>query len=578
MQNKSTKEISELKAIISDSTKLSSSLANVMNDFDLKKHFSLFDFLKCKGLAVSSLLNILIMLPFYTVENVYAMFKAGINNKDLQGKKDAYYDIKNNEHFDWRTLLNLHANRFKWLIKNNINLQNNNKTALIFDDTLIEKTGKKIERVSVVNDHVSIGFVLGFKLLVCGFWDGASFIPIDFSLHREKGHKQDKLRDTYKKVKKEVEKTQLLVDKTNKSLSQKKESLDKSQQKYTVNSTKTNKTRFEKSELAYKEIEQKSTELKKELLKNQKELNECRQAIKRYYAKEKLFGLTCKERQEQFRKNVSKDSYGNKRRLETDMDKISSMIAMLKRAVKNGFIVNYVLCDSWFFCYELLETVINLKKGVIKLISMVKINNQIFTDDKGKKISVKRMPEIYHKQIQECRKLKSKYIKIACFYQGIRVNIFFVKMGKSTIWHLLLTTDLELGFIKLMETYQIRWSIEVYFKESKQYLNLESCKSSIFDAHIADITISMMQHIMLSYFKRLNYMQSIGELFKDLRKEHCQIDLVTRLLEIFWELVKIICEVAGFDFFAFQEDVLRNDKILNKFIELIPQKTLDKAA
>ena len=151
-------------------------------------------------------------------------------------------------------------------------------------------------------------------------------------------------------------------------------------------------------------------------------------------------------------------------------------------------------------------------------------------------------------------------------------------MGKSTTWHLLLTTDLDLNFIKLMEVYQIRWSIEVFFKESKQYLNLGNCKSSIFDAHIADITISMLQYILLSYFKRINYMQSIGDLFKDVSKELVELDLISRLLEIFWELVHILCSTAGIDFISFQEDILNNDEVLLKFVNMLPAKNLKEAA
>ena len=58
--------------------------------------------------------------------------------------------------------------------------------ALIIDDTTAAKTGKHIEGAGYVHDHVSGRFVLGFKILVGGYWDEVSFIPIDFSIHREK--------------------------------------------------------------------------------------------------------------------------------------------------------------------------------------------------------------------------------------------------------------------------------------------------------------------------------------------------------------------------------------------------------
>ena len=64
-------------------------------------------------------------------------------------------------------------------------------TSYIFDDTTLEKTGYGIEQISRVFDHVQGKCVLGFKLLVCAFFDGKSTIPIDMSLHCEKGKKKE---------------------------------------------------------------------------------------------------------------------------------------------------------------------------------------------------------------------------------------------------------------------------------------------------------------------------------------------------------------------------------------------------
>jgi len=95
-QNKITKDFSELKIIISDSEKMTSSLTDVMKVFNLKKYFSLFNQLKSKGIKVSNLLNILVLLPFYNVASIYSLYTSGIKTPDFIGQKDAYYDIKNN--------------------------------------------------------------------------------------------------------------------------------------------------------------------------------------------------------------------------------------------------------------------------------------------------------------------------------------------------------------------------------------------------------------------------------------------------------------------------------------------------
>jgi len=577
--HKDTKSISELKHIAHNSEKLTSSLTDVMEAFEMKKHLAIFDFLKSKGLAISSLLSILLISPFYAVASVYALYKSKIKGFEIQGKKDAFYDAKNNENIDWRKLLTLHVKRFIYLINNNINLKTNTITAFIFDDTLLEKTGKKIEKLSLVYDHVSGLYIFGYKLLVCGFWDGASFIPLDFSLHREKGTKQEVLIKAHKTAIKKLEKSIQIVDKKKITLHKKEQTANKTGQTFAQKQNKTNQKRLTIAQESLKQAQNDLKECQKEQETSKKALQEARSKLKRYYTKERLFGLTNKERKEQYKKAVSAQSFGYQRRKETNNTKIHSMLQMLLRVVKNGFKANYVLCDSWFFCYELLANLQNLKGEELKLVSMVKINNQIFTVcEKNKKVNINRMPELYQKQTKICRKHKAKYIKIQCFYEDIRVNLFFVRMGRASRWHLLVTTDLDMSFIKLMEVYQIRWSIEVFFKESKQYLNLGGCKSSNFDAQIADTTISMLQHIMLSYYKRINYQQSFGNLFTEINQEIVELDLVSRIMELLWEIAELMCEASGFDFILFQEDIMRNEQIQLKFAKLIPEKVVNLAA
>jgi len=238
-----------------------------------------------------------------------------------------------------------------------------------------------------------------------------------------------------------------------------------------------------------------------------------------------------------------------------------------------------VLIDSWFFCHGILEKLSRLKNGTIKLVSMVKINNQKFFDCKvNKELPVKAILKRYGSHAKTCKKLKAKYIKVTCKYKGIRVNLFFVKMGRANNWHLLLTTNLNLSFIELMQVYQIRWSIEVFFKECKQYLNLGKCKSSCFDAQIADTTITMLQHIMLSYYKRITNQQSFSGLFESISKEMVELDLVSRIIEIIWELVEVVCSIAGIDFIEMQQQLIKDDKAAAAFIRMLPQNVLNKAA
>ena len=103
--NKSITNFSEIGVFAKDSETLASTLSEVIGKFKLKSHLSTFDALKSKGLAISSIVSILTLLPFYGVSSVYAFIKIGIKESDIRCKKDVYYDVKNNEFIDWRTLL-----------------------------------------------------------------------------------------------------------------------------------------------------------------------------------------------------------------------------------------------------------------------------------------------------------------------------------------------------------------------------------------------------------------------------------------------------------------------------------------
>jgi hypothetical protein len=125
---------------------------------------------------------------------------------------------------------------------------------------------------------------------------------------------------------------------------------------------------------------------------------------------------------------------------------------------------------------------------------------------------------------------------------GIAVTLFFTRQGKGGKWKVFLTTDTKLSFVKLMEIYQIRWSIEVFFKEAKQLLNPGGCQSNDFDAQIADTTVSMIAYILLSFRYRYEHYESMGELFRAMNAECLLQTIDKRLWGLFLELLREICE------------------------------------
>lgn len=142
----------------------------------------------------------ILALPFMDVESLGSVFN-GKDTVETKAGKDTYYGALTNQRMDWRNLLLLFVKRYLSFDRD-FDTPENEPKCLIFDDTDIEKRGKKIEGISKVFNHVNHRFIFGFKLLVAGYWNGSVFIPVDFSFHREnKDNKKNKYGLTQKQRK-----------------------------------------------------------------------------------------------------------------------------------------------------------------------------------------------------------------------------------------------------------------------------------------------------------------------------------------------------------------------------------------
>jgi len=428
--------------------------------------------IKQKGYSFEWIITILLSMPFSRAKTINSMLNGYVRHQ-IEAGKDTFYRLKNHSQISWRLLLWLFASQFTKLTNSKLSQTGQGPKCMIFDDTMIKKTGKQIEKVSRVFDHVTKYYVLGFKLLLMGYWDGISFIPVDFSIHRERG-------------------------------------------------------------------------------KN----------------KEKPFGLKKKELKRQFHKKREKGTCTYERACEADESKINCAIKMFKRAISLGFVVDYVLVDSWFTCEALIDSVLNVKKCNSHLIGMYKIARTKF---------LYRNQKLTHSQIRNmlgkpkrCRKLKLYYLEAEVEYNGKSIKLFFSKKGINGKWRIFVCTNTRLSFIEMIEIYQIRWTIEVFFKESKQLLGLGRCQSNDFDAQIADATITMLQHILLTMRYRIENYESMNGLFSELTEKMIQERLDRRLWGLFIEILNIIETLFdNIDENELMKKIFQNDEARKKIALLL---------
>lgn len=474
LRSKDINKISELKNGFTHSWLEPDFIKSSLKSFSFSTLCTCLNPLKIKGYGIEFILSILISLTFKGINSVNSMFGHYINNQ-MEAGKDVFYRLKNNPHIGWRLLHWLFANKFRAIISSKSDVENldNQLKCMVFDDTLLSKTGRFIENISRVWDHVLKRSVLGFKLLVMGYWDGTSFIPVDFSLHREFG-------------------------------------------------------------------------------KN----------------KEKPYGLKKKELKRQYKKKREKGSLSYERVMEVDMSKIDMAVKMFKRAIAQGFQVDYVLMDSWFTCDAFIDAIMQVKGQTVHLIGMYKIATTKFLY-KAQKYTYSQIRNLLGKP-KRCRSLGLYYNEAIVDYNGKEIKLFFSKQGKNGKWKVLVSTNTNLSFVKMIEIYQIRWTIEVFFKESKQLLGLGKCQSNDFDAQIADLTINMIQFTILTLRLRFEKYESKGELFSQIKSDVLEQKLSQRLWGLFIELLKLIEIIfEDIDLDELVEKIFINEQAYGKLAALL---------
>ena len=476
--------INELNDKIKKDDCLAENVLSFCKPFEVKSISDLcgLDKIKKKGYEISKLLHVLLIMPFIGSMNVWTLYQSGYSFL-TDAQKDTYYRLKNNLDINWRQVLYGFCKRFRTLVKQKGTAIGNGIKCLIIDDSCMNKTGVKIENIGKIWDHVIGKSVLGFKFMACAFWDGVSLIPLDFSLHREKG-KNKKLPHGMKK-----------------------------------------------------------------------------RVLQKQSKKERIKGCA-----------------GEKRNKECDSNKIKSGIQMIKRAVKHGFVPDFVLSDSWFFSLKLLQTVRTLKNGKVHLLSMCKMGKINF-ECMGKEYSAGQLLKHLQGKKKRCRKVNSYYIECTVNYKGETLKLFFSRFSKRSKWRLLITTNTSLSYIKVIEIYQIRWSIEVMFKELKQYFHIEKCQSLDFDAQIADTTIRMIQYLILTFKKRFEDYETLGGVFRHSQEMLQEMVLAERLWLLFLAIVKEVGETLDIDVAELIEKMIwfkKTENLINKL--LIINDKCNKAA
>lgn len=105
----------------------------------------------------------------------------GSKKQDIACSKSTYHRFLSNEHYNWRRFITLLAARVT-VFFDTLTSRSRFK-ALVLDDSVIARSrSKAVELLASVFDHVIGKSVRGFNLLMLGWTDGFSFIPVAFNM------------------------------------------------------------------------------------------------------------------------------------------------------------------------------------------------------------------------------------------------------------------------------------------------------------------------------------------------------------------------------------------------------------
>ena len=180
---------SELSKLISVKSRIGDDIFSLFGKFRLSQTLRRLDMDKQCGYSSSELIQVLCLFKLLG-ETVGSMWHHKFYGLLLAGK-NCFYRMLSRSSMDWRRLLAVMAVHFLAVLRSRKVDFCRGDTCFILDDTTAEKTTKKAERVSRVFDHVVCKCVLGYKVQILCVSDGTTTIPVDFSIHREKGEKGD---------------------------------------------------------------------------------------------------------------------------------------------------------------------------------------------------------------------------------------------------------------------------------------------------------------------------------------------------------------------------------------------------
>ncbi len=241
----------------------------------------------------------------------------------------------------------------------------------------------------------------------------------------------------------------------------------------------------------------------------------------------------------------------------TTQSKPQMAASMLKRAMRCGIEADYIVGDAWFGTKSMMRTA--LEQEICAILRMKKNKMKYRAIIKGRKKELLNAQELYRcvvkRQWKKVRGLPWKAISLDVELDLAEddektprwqtVRLLFVRglkepgeadAGKKD-WALFLSTDVHLSMSRMLETYALRWGIEVYFKEAKQHLGFLTEQTATFASHTASIHLCAIRYLMLMHNKLAGQNSRVGDIRANIQEQLNTLSFAARLWQIFRSII-----------------------------------------
>ena len=275
------------------------------------------------------------------------------------------------------------------------------------------------------------------------------------------------------------------------------------------------------------------------------------------------YSLSREERSMQFHKERIEGNPDYERFKELDTKKSDNVVRMIERAYKGGLRAAYALMDTWFVKAPLVCAVRKIGGGAVHVVGRLAMGKDRYAVG-SRRYNVHELIALHEREAVVCCKYKCMYFEQRVMMGDTCVKIFFIRVGRNKNWDAIVTTDTHMKFVKAFEIYQIRWNIEVLIKECRQYLGLGSYQGTDFDEQIADCTLCLMTHMVLTLGQRFNEYEALGELFRATRREMFELTQWRRTLEIIKNLLNVLAINLCINVADTMEDLMQGTQVISE--------------